>query len=200
MTISFTDPYHRNFPLGFAIMSSKTQAAYTSMLNAFRDLFDENFMNVGHPAGTEYNAQLHCFRPRYMMLDAPNPDNNFFFEWWSSVSKLFQYSMVAPRYLGWPYTQVLKQITTWVRYAERQTGNKLCIIQADRGGEFDNHGMHIWCRINGIHIQYSNADRPAENGAAEKTNHVIFNQLRAILVIPRSQWHSGLMSLLPQST
>ena len=70
MAISFTDPYHRNFPLGFAIMSSKTQAAYTSMLNAFIDLFDENFMNVGHPAGTEYNAQLHCFRPRYMMLDA----------------------------------------------------------------------------------------------------------------------------------
>jgi transposase InsO family protein len=78
-------------------------------------------------------------------------------------------------------SQAFEKLTIWCKRAERQTGQKVKVIQSDKGTEFQNRNMARWADLNGIKLQYSNTYVPSENGMAEQTNGTIFNQLRAIL-------------------
>ncbi|KAF5353777.1 hypothetical protein D9757_013864 [Collybiopsis confluens] len=78
---------------------------------------------------------------------------------------------------------VLCNVENFVTMAERQTGQKLRVIQIDMGREFDNKQMEAWCAACGILIEKIPKASSAANGQVERANGTIIEGVRARLRI-----------------
>ena len=68
-------------------------------------------------------------------------------------------------------------LTEW----ETQTGERVKVVQSDRGGEYVNGALKAWYASRGIHSQVTTAYTPEQNGKAERLNRVLEERVRAML-------------------
>lgn len=71
---------------------------------------------------------------------------------------------------------VQEQRVTFIGWTRRAVH----VLRTDAGGEFTSAELQQWCRQNGIKQQYSNTDRPAQNGVSERWGRVIAEIARTL--------------------
>lgn len=84
--------------------------------------------------------------------------------------------------------QVTKE---FIRFIERQTGKSVKALKSDNGGEYISSSLNEFLRENGIEHQYSTPYTPQQNGVAERTNRILLEKARCLLLdagLPISFW------------
>ncbi|XP_021975327.1 uncharacterized protein LOC110870454 [Helianthus annuus] len=76
-------------------------------------------------------------------------------------------------------TEVLK---SFIPLIENVTKLKVKSIRSDNGSEFKNQTFISFCAEKGIHLQYSAARTPQQNGVAERKNRTLIEAARTMLV------------------
>ena len=74
---------------------------------------------------------------------------------------------------------------------ELETGNQLCFLRSDRGGEYASNEFKIFCSQNGIHQELTQAGTPQQNGVSERRNRTIMEKARSMAVdcnLPKNLW------------
>lgn len=74
---------------------------------------------------------------------------------------------------------------------EKETGEVICCLRTDRGGEFTSLEFNNFCSTNGISRQLTTAYTPQQNGVAERKNRTIMNMVRSMLSekeVPKEFW------------
>lgn len=74
---------------------------------------------------------------------------------------------------------------------EKESGESICCLRTDRGGEFTSMEFDKFCSLNGIKRQLTAAYTPQQNGVAERKNRTIMNMVRNMLSekeIPKEFW------------
>lgn len=56
---------------------------------------------------------------------------------------------------------------------EKESGEFICCLRSDRGGEYNSHEFNMFCKENGISRQLTVAYTPQQNGVAERKNETI---------------------------
>ncbi|KNZ54133.1 hypothetical protein VP01_3031g1 [Puccinia sorghi] len=83
------------------------------------------------------------------------------------------------------YILTIVDSNTRLKYAleveAKRIGYYPLIIHSDRGTEFVNEAMDLFCRTNAIKQTFSDAYTPQQNGLAERFNRTILESLRTIL-------------------
>lgn len=65
--------------------------------------------------------------------------------------------------------------------AEKESGDVICTLRTDRGGEFTSAKFDSFCSMNGIKRQLTTAYTPQQNGVAERKNRTVMNMIRSML-------------------
>lgn len=74
---------------------------------------------------------------------------------------------------------------------EKESGESICCLRTDRGGEFNSKEFSQFCSENGIARQLTAAYTPQQNGVAERKNRTIMNMVRCMLSekkVPKEFW------------
>lgn len=74
---------------------------------------------------------------------------------------------------------------------EKESGNPICCLRIDRGGEFTSMEFSQLCSENGIARLLTAAYTPQQNGVAERKNRTVMNMVRCMLSekkIPKVFW------------
>jgi transposase InsO family protein len=74
---------------------------------------------------------------------------------------------------------------------EKETGNSICCLRNDRGGEFTSLEFNQFYSINGITRQLTASYTPQQNGVAERQNRTVMNMVCSMLSgkqIPKEFW------------
>lgn len=75
--------------------------------------------------------------------------------------------------------------------AKRYTGQNLCILKSDRGGEYRSARFMAFAASRGIILEQGPANTPQHNGLAERFNRTILERVRAQMIhanIPKKLW------------
>ena len=84
---------------------------------------------------------------------------------------------------------VRQTLETWLKKAERQTGEMLVVIRTDNAQEF--LALRGWADGLGIDLEFTEPHTPAQNGPAERFNRIILEIVRALLFqsgLPKGFW------------
>ena len=79
-------------------------------------------------------------------------------------------------------SDVLATFSTWLSWAERQTGRKLKAIHPDNAKEFVQGVFAEKMKELGVHLQPGVAYEHEQNGSAEISNRILLNKARSILM------------------
>lgn len=94
-------------------------------------------------------------------------------------------------------SDVFECFRSYVAYAERYTGQKLCILKSDRGGEYRSSRFLAFATTHGITIEQGPAKTPQHNGVAERFNRTLMERVRAQMVhanLPKKLWGEVVMA------
>lgn len=79
-----------------------------------------------------------------------------------------------------------------------QFGRHIKYLRSDNGTEFKNSSFTDYCKLYGIHQEFTVTYTPSQNGVAERLNLTIFNYLRATLKsskLDKSFWHEIIQNI-----
>lgn len=105
-------------------------------------------------------------------------------------------------------SQVFESFRTYMAEAERHTGEKICILKSDRGGEYRSSQLLAFAATNGIIMEQGPAKTPQHNSVAERFNRTIMEKARAQMIhanLPVHLWGevvsatSHILNLTPSS-
>lgn len=97
---------------------------------------------------------------------------------------------------------------SYIASAERYTGQNLCILKSDRGGEYRSSRFLAYAATHGIILEQGPAKTPQHNGIAERFNRTLMERVRAQMIhatLPKKLWGevvmatSHLLNLSPSS-
>ena len=74
---------------------------------------------------------------------------------------------------------------------EKDSGNSICCLRTDRGGEFNSCEFNSFCRNNGIKRKLIATYTSQQNGVAKRKNRTIMNMVRSMLSekrVPKQFW------------
>lgn len=94
-------------------------------------------------------------------------------------------------------SQVFESFRTYMAEAERHTGEKLCILKSDRGGEYRSSRFLAFAAVNGIIMEQGPAKTPQHNSVAERFNQTIMEKTRAQMIhanLPAHLWGEVVMA------
>lgn len=77
--------------------------------------------------------------------------------------------------------EVMNHFETFLKFAEKQFGHKVQILQTDNGTEFVNAGMSEITSKNGIHHRRSVPYTPEQNGCVERDNRTIMEAASSMI-------------------
>lgn len=77
--------------------------------------------------------------------------------------------------------EVTEYIKHYVEESERELKEKVSMIRCDNGGEYTNHELKEWCKLNGIKLDYTIPYTPQLNGKSERLNRTLLEKTRALL-------------------
>ena len=84
--------------------------------------------------------------------------------------------------------EAAQKVIEYVAYLLAQ-GKKPKAIRIDRGKEFVNEKLNLWCREHGIEIQMTAPYSPSQNGVAERMNCTLVELARAMIKnLPEFLW------------
>ena len=86
--------------------------------------------------------------------------------------------------------QVLSNFKEFDAREERESGQKLKVVRTDNGGEYRGQ-FEMYCKTQGIKLEYTVPKTPELNGLAERMNRTIMERVRSMLShakLPKSYW------------
>jgi transposase InsO family protein len=92
--------------------------------------------------------------------------------------------------------QVLSVFKEFHARVERESGQKLKAVRTDNGGEYRGQ-FEMYCKIQGIKLQYTVPKTPELNGLAERMNRTIMERVRSMLShakLPKSYWAEAMLT------
>lgn len=125
-------------------------------------------------------------------LQTPTPNGNKYF-----VSFIDEYSRHAKIYLMKHKSEVFDKFKEFLAEAERHTGQLLCILKCDRGGEYSSSRFLAFTSSRGIRLEQGPAHTPEHNSVAERYNRTIMERSRAQMIhaaIPKYLWGEVVMA------
>ncbi|XP_021996220.1 uncharacterized protein LOC110893417 [Helianthus annuus] len=87
-----------------------------------------------------------------------------------SVSQVYDFSRFSWVYFLEAKSETAEVLKTFIPLIENVTKLKVKSIRSDNGSEFKNQTFISFCAEKGIHLQYSAARTPQQNGVAERKN------------------------------
>ncbi|KNZ64407.1 hypothetical protein VP01_10325g1, partial [Puccinia sorghi] len=78
-------------------------------------------------------------------------------------------------------SDVVKILSTIIKYEAKRFGYHPSVLHSDRGGEFINVAMEDYCQRHLIKYQTADPYTPQQNGLAERRNRTIIESLQTIL-------------------
>ncbi|XP_035830756.1 uncharacterized protein LOC118480154 [Helianthus annuus] len=106
-----------------------------------------------------------------------------------SLAKSSYYLVVTDDFsrFSWVYfleakSETAEVLKTFIPLIENVTKLKVKSIRSDNGSEFKNQTFISFCAEKGIHLQYSAARTPQQNGVAERKNRTLIEAARTMLV------------------
>lgn len=87
--------------------------------------------------------------------------------------------------------QVFAKFLEWKAAAENSTGQKLCVLRTDGGGEYTSREFQDYLREQGIRHETTVPKTPEQNGVAERMNRTVVETARCMLAeaeLPRTFW------------
>lgn len=118
-------------------------------------------------------------------FQTPTPSGNRYF-----VSFINECSRYARIYLLKRKDEVLNAFRRFLSEAERHTGNSLCILKCDRGGEYSSSQFRAFTASHGIKMEQGPANTPEHNSVAERYNRTVMECCRAQMI------HAGMPNFL----
>ncbi len=97
------------------------------------------------------------------------------------VTFLDDWSRCAKIFLLREKSEVLRAFQEFKAAAELATGEKLCALRTDGGGEYVNAAFETYLKTNGVEWQRSAPYCPQQNGAAERLNRTLVEMGRSML-------------------
>lgn len=94
-------------------------------------------------------------------------------------------------------SHVFESFRTYMAEAERHTGEKICILKSDRGGEYCSSRFMAFAEVNGIIMEQGPAKTPQHNSVAERFNQTIMEKTRAQMIhanLPAHLWGEVVMA------
>lgn len=64
----------------------------------------------------------------------------------------------------------LETLKKFKAFVEKETGDSICCLRTDRGGEFTSIEFDKFCSMNGVKRQLTAAYTPQQNGVVERKN------------------------------
>jgi hypothetical protein len=77
--------------------------------------------------------------------------------------------------------QANKKVKNYLTHLKSQKYNPKA-LRVDHGKEFNNNDLIIWCKQQGIDIQFTAPYSPFQNGVAERLNHTLIELARAMII------------------
>lgn len=120
-----------------------------------------------------------------------------------------EFSRYAKVYLIARKDEVFDRFIDYLTQAERHTGNKLCILKSDRGGEYRSAKLQAYAAVHGIKLEQAPANTPQHDSIAKRYNRMIVEGVRAQMIhaaLPTYLWGevvlatSHILNLSPTSS
>ncbi|PNX94522.1 copia-type polyprotein [Trifolium pratense] len=116
---------------------------------------------------------------------ASNSDNRYF------LTFIDDYSRKTWAYFLKNKSSALEYFKKFKNMVEKETGESICCLRTDRGGEFNSNEFNNFCEVNGIKRQVTAAYTPQQNGIAKRKNRTIMDMVRSMISgkdIPKVFW------------
>lgn len=107
------------------------------------------------------------------------------------VTFIDEHSRYARVYLIARKNEVFEKFKQYLAESERHTGQKLCVLKSDQGGEYSSNEFKAYAATHGIKLEQAPAHTPQQNSVAERYNRTIMERVRAQMVhaaIPKYLW------------
>lgn len=94
-------------------------------------------------------------------------------------------------------SDVFECFQSYPAFAEQYTGQKLCILKSDRGGEYRLSRFLAFAATHGTIIEQGPAKTPQHNGVAERFNQTLMERFRAQIIhasLPKKLWGEVVMA------
>ena len=88
-------------------------------------------------------------------------------------------------------SEAFLSFSSWLVLTQKESGQLLKTLRADKGGEFTSNAMMQLCRDHGIKQEFANTGTPSENGVVECKNRTVVEMARTMLAhrnVPHSLW------------
>ena len=88
-------------------------------------------------------------------------------------------------------SEAFPSFSSWLVLTQKESGQVLKTICADKGGEFTSNAMMQLCLDNGIKQDFANTGTPSKSGVVERKNRMVVEMARTMLIhhnVPRSLW------------
>lgn len=125
-------------------------------------------------------------------LQTPTPNGNKYF-----VSFIDEYSRYTRIFLIKQKAEVFDRFREFIAEAERHTGQKLCVLKCDWGGEYSSSRFLAFASAHGIRLEQGPAHTPEHNSVAERYNRTIMERSRAQMIhaaLPKYLWGEVVMA------
>lgn len=107
------------------------------------------------------------------------------------VTFVDEHSRYCKVYLMTNKSEAFKKFKEFLIEAERQTGQKLCVLKSDRGGEYRSTQSLAFAAANRITLKQGPPHTPEHNSVAERYNRTIMERTRAQMIhagAPKTLW------------
>lgn len=137
-------------------------------------------------------------------FQTPTPSGNQYF-----VSFINEFSRFTKIYLLKHKSEVFDRFCEYLTKVEHHSGERLCILKCDWGGEYSSSRFLAFTATHGILMEQGPASTPEHNSVAKRYNRTIMERSRAKMIhaaLPKSLWGevvlatSHILNLSPTSS
>lgn len=151
------------------LQEKQHQASFLCMADKAQEVFERVFSDI------------------YRLMQVGRHQSNY--KWWISfVDDSTKWMEVYDMYQK---SNALSAFKIFKAQAERHTKKKIKCIHIDKGEEYTSHDFMNFCKLEGIHVEFTNTTMPEQNGVAERMNQMIEESIISMLVeanLPPSFW------------
>lgn len=113
------------------------------------------------------------------------------------VTFIDHFSHFCVTYLIKNKSDVFDKFKAYLAMAETKFKERLENLRCDRGGEYISKDMKRFCEARGIHLEYSTARNPPQNGVSERMNRTLLEKARCLIFdsgLNKEMWGEAVMT------
>lgn len=114
------------------------------------------------------------------------------------ASFIDDYSHFAVIYIMKQKGELFQKLQDFVAQCRTQFGKTVKAIRCDQGGEYTSNNVKVFCRNNGIDIQYTPRYTPQLNGVSERMNRTLVEKAVTMIAdsnVPRNMWPEAIRAV-----